>query len=203
MVKKRLDRIFKQEHLEAYWSAWARQKLQAKASLKNTFKPRVPELRKLEGVYDNPSHPDYPIHISCRYNDILRCSDTTHFTSCFRPAGSERLQPWLRCVYPDWAVIFVADKSGKFIGRTWIRYFSNLEWKTVYGHDDIPSYKSIRVETYQTYKIYGNKLWRSDVDKLLYNLVPSIELTKSMDLITDRQVRYFGGCSDDYLSFNV
>lgn len=47
------------------------------------FVERVPELRKLEGWHTVPDT-NLRIKISCRFKDILRCSDTPHFNSCFR-----------------------------------------------------------------------------------------------------------------------
>jgi hypothetical protein len=202
-VKKRVATIFHRELAESYYGDFVKQKLAAANSLRYRFKPRVPELRGLEGVYENPTHPTYPIHISCRFNDILRAGDSKNFFSCFRPKGSERLQPFLRCSSNEWAIIFVRDKSGKFMGRTWLNYSTKEYGKWVYDHNNIPTLESKKRDTYSTYKIYGNKLEANDVRNLLYKLIPSLGLTNPNDLTTGRQVQYMGGCADDYLPFQV
>lgn len=171
-VKKRVDSIF-------HVSPWSYYNNAQKSKLpRYKFRPRIAELRGLEGIYDNPSFPDYPIHISCRFNDILRCGDTSNFVSCFRHEGEEKKQPFIRCAKNNWAIVFVTDKSGKYMGRTWISYE-----RTSFGYDYL-----------NVYRMYGNKLRSDDVTALLYKLVA----TNS----TGRQVRIYGGQSDDYIPFS-
>lgn len=81
----------------------------------NTFVKRRPELLALEGWYDAGS---YRFKLSCRYQDILRCSEfldkPKHFTSCFRKDGAHWEQPSYRCQDPNWAIIYTPDKHGNF-----------------------------------------------------------------------------------------
>lgn len=73
--------------------------------------PRIPELLALEGQYGD-------ITLSCRHRDILRCSVTRHFVSCFRPDGCYHHIPRLYCMsHPEVCIIFKRDRSGAFIGR--------------------------------------------------------------------------------------
>jgi hypothetical protein len=130
------------------------------------FRPRHATLLAMEGIYDNPSFPDFKIHISCRFNDILRAGDTHHFFSCFGPANGENKQPFLRCVDPNWAVIFVTDKKGTFMGRVWIELVPASEfWNNT-------SNTWNKRDEYKLGRNFGNKLGRKDV----YNLVESLLL---------------------------
>ena len=74
------------------------------------FKPRVPELLALEGQHGE-------ITLSCRHKDILRCSITKHFKSCFAPKRCYENIPKLYCYIPEICIIFKRDKSGDFLGR--------------------------------------------------------------------------------------
>jgi len=177
-VKRRVESIF--PVCKNSWS-YEFDYYQKSKSPKFKFRPRVKELLVLEGKYDNPSFPDYPIRISCRFNDILRCSDTEHFTSCFRAGGMEKKQPFLRCVSRDWAIAFVTDKHGNFMGRIWIRYVSGTK-SSFYNEP----------ESIYLYRVYGNKLREEDVRSIL---------TKSLISQLGRQVLINGGLSDDYLPF--
>jgi len=192
MVKKRVAKIFKLKDEYGYISPYQLEK-RAKSKLPTfRFRNRLHELRAIEGVYENTRYPDYPIHISCLYNDILRASDTHHFYSCFHADRSENIQPFLRCVHPDWAVIFVTDKSGKFMGRTWLRFNrrSHVDWT------------SKTEEAFEIFKMYGNKLEERDVKTLLEYLIKSrLNANIVEDKESGRQIRIKGGLSDDYLSF--
>lgn len=104
------------------------------------FVERLPELRKIEGWYE--VEPNKRIKISCRFNDILRCSNTPHFNSCFRLSipiwwprekrnleylaklgpNDRGLQPYYRCIDPSWAIAYLPDKKGKFQARSFIHY---------------------------------------------------------------------------------
>ena len=104
------------------------------------FQPRVPQLRKLEGWYDAERLPHFKI--SCRYKDILRCAEfngkTEHFTSCFRSGrfSAHPEQPRLRCYDPTWAIAYVPDKHGNFMGRAWIRFaYGCYEVGRVHGNN--------------------------------------------------------------------
>lgn len=87
------------------------------------FVKRRPELLALEGWYDTGV---YKFKLSCRFKDILRCSEfldkPKHFTSCFRQGGLHEAEPRLRCLNPNWAVVYVPDKHGNFLGRAFIHY---------------------------------------------------------------------------------
>ncbi len=114
------------------------------------FQPRVPELRALEGWYQAPL---YRFKVSCAFNDILRCSRTSHFNSCFRDkgeysgrehgwgvreaAGVHYQQPLRRCYDPNWAIIYLPDKRGDFLGRCFLRlnYRHDFELGRIYGNN--------------------------------------------------------------------
>ena len=179
-VKKKVDTIF---YVNKYWDYEGSERwLRAQKSKlpRYKFRPRIAELLAMEGVYDNPTYPDYKIHISCRFNDILRAGNTKHFVSCFRNDSEERIQPFLRCVKDNWAVMFVTDKGGQFMARCWIKY--NRLDPEMYGSDYL-----------YLYRRYGNKLGENDVYSLLNKL--------TMSLTPGRQVQIVGGQSDDYLFF--
>lgn len=112
------------------------------------FVERRPELLALEGWYDVET---YKFKLSCRFKDILRCSEfngkTRHFLSCFRKEGMYREQPWCRCLDPNWAIIYTPDKHGNFLGRTfaWWEQIREGEGRLVLE------------------KIYGNRLNFKDV----------------------------------------
>jgi len=61
---------------------------------------------------------DITVVISDRYNDLLRLADTKHYTSCLTPGMLGRLVPIKLLRDPDIGVMYIADKSGKFAGRT-------------------------------------------------------------------------------------
>lgn len=58
--------------------------------------------------------------LSVRYNDILRCSITEHFYTCFCPDGSSRKVPAEYLTSPAVGICFVKDKSGKFSSRVFV-----------------------------------------------------------------------------------
>jgi hypothetical protein len=177
-VNKRVEDIFRTNS----WSGYYENKhARMSKTPQYRFRPRRPELLSLEGIYPNPSYPDYFIHISCRFNDILRCSDTEHFTSCFAIGGVHKQQPFLRCVSRDWAIAFVVDKHGSFMGRIWIKYNPTTKsWGSTYP------------ESFNLYRAYGNKLREEDVRCILNN---------SFLNTTGRQILINGGLSDDYIDF--
>lgn len=130
---------------------------------KHIFKPRVPELLKLEGWYEEGG---LRIKISCRYKDILRCSQFSeggkrkqHFKSCFSPTGIYRQEPLLRLTIRDnWAIVYLPDKHGNFMGRCFISYQNGL---------------------YTVYKMYGNKLTQEHVIRILEKMNMRCEATWS------------------------
>lgn len=94
------------------------------------FIPRVPELLALEGNYDG-------IVLSCRHRDILRCSETRHFSSCFSRKGCYSIMPVVYCYHPEVCIIFKRDKSGAFLGRVFGFYVGNnrINLAKVYGNE--------------------------------------------------------------------
>jgi len=80
---------------------------QQKFHKRTNFVPRSAELLELEGKYSN-------FTLSCRHRDILRCSTTKHFTSCFRSNGLESNQPILYCFDEKFCIIYQRDRSGAF-----------------------------------------------------------------------------------------
>lgn len=97
-----------------------------------TFKPRVEALLELEADYDD-------FVFSCRHKDILRCSISRHFRSCYAPDGINKHIPFHFCNRREFAIIGKKDKSGDFLWRALVRYIS---W------DVVP--------TLEIYKFYGN-----------------------------------------------
>ena len=65
----------------------------------------------------------FSFKISCRFNDLLRLSDTPHFGSCFAYDSKvfRGTQMFKYVADPDVAVVYVPDKSGKFLWRALIR----------------------------------------------------------------------------------
>ena len=137
--------------------------------LKMDFRERVPELRRLEGWYD-PMNGAPKFKISCKFNDLLRCSRTLHFKSCFRGAhegysqesyarvlnGEHYKQPLYRCLHPDWAIAYVPDKYGDFMGRVFIRWnaeekryeFSGLRGNGLSNEDVVAAITKVGLERY-------------------------------------------------------
>lgn len=60
------------------------------------------------------------IQISCRYRDILRCSDTKHFSSCFSMHGCNNHAPVKYLENPGIAIVYSRDKHGQFEGRAFL-----------------------------------------------------------------------------------
>jgi hypothetical protein len=65
----------------------------------------------------------FSFKLSCRFNDLLRLSDTPHFKSCFDYDSEffRGAQMFKYSADPDIAVVYVPDKSGKFLWRALIR----------------------------------------------------------------------------------
>jgi hypothetical protein len=62
---------------------------------------------------------DVTFKISCRHNDLVRLAETSHYESCFK--GWRGVQQLRYLADPDLAVVYVPDKSGKFMWRSLIR----------------------------------------------------------------------------------
>lgn len=113
-------------------------------------------LRHLEGWYYpgwDGARSSQRWKFSCRYKDILRCSRTKHFKSCYAPDYNGVLtvdQPRRRCVNPWWAIVYVPDKRGDFMGRCFVEL----------------SFNSFR-PTLTLYGLYGNQLFRDDIQNVL------------------------------------
>jgi hypothetical protein len=134
----------------------------------NGFVKRHPNLLRLEGWY---SADGYRFKISCRFNDILRCSIFSgkhkHFVSCFAPWAVHGNQPKLRCRSPLWAIAYTPDEHGDFMGRAFIQFR---------GSD--PEDK-----LYDISPVYGNRLQFNDVKNAIksVNTEPVI-ITASGDI---------------------
>lgn len=129
------------------------------------FVKRRPELLALEGWYDGPG---YRFKLSCRFKDILRCSEFNdkpeHFRSCFASGSLHENQPTLRCMDPNWAIIYTPDIHGNFLGRCFVHYEGENRYATE------PRLQLV------IDKIYGNKLKFEDIKmKLFY-----IDVTASL-----------------------
>lgn len=58
--------------------------------------------------------------------DILRCSDTTHFASCFKAGAFQQDQPKKVCEQaPGLSLALVDDDKGKVKRRTWVLHVTN------------------------------------------------------------------------------
>lgn len=78
------------------------------------FVDRSLSLKKLEK--------DYGCFIlSCRHRDILRCSKSRHFRSCYASNGVCSNVPFQLCHYPEYAIIGKKDKSGDWLWRAFVR----------------------------------------------------------------------------------
>lgn len=60
------------------------------------------------------------VWISVRYHDILRCSITRDFKSCFNPSGCNSHVPNQMLEDDSVAIMFVRDKAGKFSSRCFL-----------------------------------------------------------------------------------
>jgi hypothetical protein len=134
------------------------------------FKRRVPQLLALEGWYDVDGK--YQFKLSCRFRDILRCSEfngkITHFTSCFRKGDCWSNQPALRCLDPNWAVIYTPDKHGNFMGRAFVRWEESKN-----GQEQGTSRSGGRLVVD---KVYGNRLKIEDITMKINVLVHSSQV---------------------------
>lgn len=82
------------------------------------FKERSLELRKLENDYGD-------FILSCRHRDILRCSKTKHFRSCYAPTGVYKELPFALCCDKNIGIIGKKDRSGDFIWRAFVSLTKN------------------------------------------------------------------------------
>jgi len=78
--------------------------------------------------------------LSCRYNDLLRLAETKHYKSCF--SGNLGKQQLHFLSDPDVALLYVPDKSGKYLWRRLVRLMM----------EDKPPYNYCLF----VYKAYGN-----------------------------------------------
>lgn len=121
------------------------------------FVPRCPELLAIEGDYGD-------FRISCRHRDILRCSDTPHFISCFRPAGAYNHQPLEYCKVDYIAILFKANRAGHFKCRAFVMYvppsnYSHYE----YDGDSVRFVKRTKPAELVIQKFYGDGLNEDNV----------------------------------------
>ncbi len=149
------------------------------------FIPRVQELRALEGWYQAPL---YKFKVSCSFNDILRCSRTSHFSSCFkdegeytgtqhgwvaRGVGLHHTQPLKRCYDSNWAIIYVPDKRGDFLGRCFLRFVPSGSLYTT----DFSEHRSIG-DQFHLGRIYGNALTYKDIITAIPQLNSTVQGAK-------------------------
>jgi hypothetical protein len=149
------------------------------------FVKRSPELLALEGWYDTG---DYKFKLSCRFRDILRCSTfngkTEHFQSCFMWGWTHSDQPRRRCIRPNWAIVYVPDKHGNFLGRA----FAHLE----------PDNYNPGTAVLVIDKIHGNRLSYADIERLLAEKGQSCRYNTGIDEWTSRPKAL-----DTYLEDNI
>lgn len=123
------------------------------------FKPRSILLQCLEDNYGD-------FILSCRHRDILRCSVTKHFTSCYNPNGIYRHQPYALCCIPNVAIIGKKDRSGAFIWRAFVQLIE-------YGN---------KTELI-VFKIYGNP-----PEDVKYKIFIALSKAKETVTFSDRDV---------------
>lgn len=139
----------------------ARFKVYTDARAMAKFIPRRPELIALEGDYDH-------FIFSCRHKDILRCSDTNHFLSCYNPIGFHNVMPVKYCSEVDnVAIIYQPDRSGKFKSRAFVFYEGGYT-RFVFDYSKQTYAKPEKVPpTLVILKIYGTGLCDKEiVDRL-------------------------------------
>ena len=131
--------------------------------------------------------------ISCKYNDLLRLADTKHYKSCF--SGWRGAQQLRYLADPDIAVIYVPDKSGKFVWRALLRLVVNIDNKycllryrdygnsntklidsvinkiyPLYNYTDLSATDLISVTTHNN-SIVGHHIWSDHWCKLVGNKI--------------------------------
>lgn len=116
-----------------------------KVRARTRFVPRCPELLAIEGDYGD-------FKLSCRHRDILRCSDTPHFISCFAPTGFHNTQPLRYCEHDNVAILFKTNRAGQYQCRAFVMF--------------VPAMRRLPAELV-VQKFYGNGLNETNV---LYTL---------------------------------
>ena len=128
--------------------------LKAQEAKQLSYVKRHPLLRRLEGWYLVDRR---KIKFSCRYNDIRRCSafprgKPIHFYSCYNPLdGVFSKRPIRLCQQNNWAIIYMPDKHGNFLGRCFVEFgwtkfcIPTLIFHRYYGNV-FPNWDSIRNE---------------------------------------------------------
>lgn len=61
---------------------------------------------------------------SCRLNDLLRASETDHFSACTAEGKIYDRVPFTYLLDPDMAIAYIADKAGNFVWRMLFRLMS-------------------------------------------------------------------------------
>ena len=81
--------------------------------------------------------------VSTRYTDILRCSETEHFSSCLRfPNGCNRHAANMYCRVPRIGIVFIEAPDKTFLARrfiwankdgtfSWWRKYGNAPWEEI------------------------------------------------------------------------
>jgi len=99
--------------------ASAQSKLKFSRWLKD--KKHFPDSEISKIVKQHEEQSNKKIKLSCRFNDIMRMSETRHFNSCAKARDFGCRTPGRICRDPRAAIIFLPDKSGKFFGRAVFR----------------------------------------------------------------------------------
>lgn len=63
-----------------------------------------------------------PVTLSVRHKDILRCSITPHYSSCYRPNGICEDIPFDLCTRNNVAICVARDRRGNFTHRVFVQY---------------------------------------------------------------------------------
>jgi len=118
--------------------------------------------------------------ISCRFKDILRCAKTTHHNSCYSEDSSYRDMPAVLANDPNIAIVYVPDKRGDFILRSFVRLVKNeigdynlvvLGW---YGNGSVDSIMKSMNGILPTFEAVHRRSHIEDsVTKILYSPVKS------------------------------
>jgi len=135
--------------------------------------------------------------ISCRHKDLLRLSETKHYTSCFKQwRGIQQLR---YLADPDIGVVFVPDASGKYLWRALVRLiidpqdsskFALVFYKAYGNSNDVAIYEKLN----QIIPIYQNILrsFRRNDGNIVYSA------SEVKNVIISRHVWSDHWCGFDY-----
>jgi hypothetical protein len=151
------------------------------------FVERVAMLRALEGWYFLPARSETlyngqvveyyerRIKLSCKWKDIVRASESKHFTSCFSVDGCHNLQSILRLYQPTWAVIYMPDRAGNVQCRVYCEFTTSHESESVLNCSCSMCKRTEKVvkkeEKLWLSRVYGNGFSISELKLSLQNVV--------------------------------